>query len=247
LAFTPFRRIRQQVPKTHNAPTVNDAAPIAASKPRTRGPHAQRTATMRQRLIDAAIECLHTLGYAATTTQLVMETASVSRGAVLHHFPTKVDLMLAVAQYAATFQNDYIAKRAVEFDDGMSRYLALTECTWEVMRQPPAQALLEIIIAARSDPVLAEHLPPVVASFEKEQRENVWRMARKLGIKDRRMLEIMVRLHVAAMRGMAIDLTWRGDKSNADDAINLLRHYKRRITGELLTMPPDILTKPKND
>ena len=34
-----------------------------------RGPHAERTAAMRQRLIDTAIACIDEVGYAATTTQ----------------------------------------------------------------------------------------------------------------------------------------------------------------------------------
>jgi AcrR family transcriptional regulator len=207
----------------------------------TRGPHAQRTATMRQKLLEAAVDCLHTVGYAATTTQLVVETAQVSRGAFLHHFPTKVDLMLAVAEYAATYQNKYIADRIMDYGEGMDRYLALTETSWEVMRQPPAQALLEIMIAARSDPTLAERLPPVVTAFEAQQRKDVWRMARSLGIKDRRLVEVMSRLHTAAMRGIAIDLIWSGDSGKADESMSLLKYYKRRITGELMTTPPDIL------
>lgn len=68
---------------------------------------------MRQRLVDAAIACLHRVGYAATITQLVMEEAGVSRGAMLHHFPTKVDLIIAVAEAAAAHQNRYVRRRGV--------------------------------------------------------------------------------------------------------------------------------------
>lgn len=213
------------------AKTRSEAAPA----PVVRGPHADRSASMQHRLIDAAITCLHTVGYAATTTQKIIEVANVSRGAFLHHYPAKVDLILAVAEYSATFQNAYIDRRVRDFDPGMARYMALTTATWEVIRQPPAQALLEIIMASRSDPVLAERLPPVIARFEEEQRAGVWRMASKLGIRDRAKLTTMSRLHVAAMRGIAIELRWSGDAVAAEESMRLLNHYKQVFTGELLT------------
>ena len=82
------------------------AAPKAFPAPKlVRSACGPRTAAMQQKLIDAAIQCLYELGYAATTTQLVTDRAGVSRGAILHHYPTKVDLMVAVAEYAARYQN----------------------------------------------------------------------------------------------------------------------------------------------
>src|SRR5579871_3002569 len=95
-----------------------------SAAPIVRGPHADRSASMQQLLIDAAIECLHTVGYAATTTQKIIETADVSRGAILHHYPNKVDLIIAVAEYSATFQNAYVDKRVREFEPLMARYMA---------------------------------------------------------------------------------------------------------------------------
>jgi AcrR family transcriptional regulator len=207
---------------------LRDAGVTETAAPTVRGSNADRSASMQQRLIDAAITCLHTLGYAATTTQKIIETADVSRGAILHHYPNKVDLMIAVAEYAAAHQNAYV-----------DRFLALTDASWEVMSQPPAQALLELIVASRSDAVLAERLPPVVAALEASQREGVWRMASWLGMKDREGVVTMSRLHTAAMRGIAIELRWSGDKAAADASMELLKHYKRIITGELLTKPYD--------
>jgi len=202
-----------------------------------RGPHAERTAAMRQRLIDAAIHCLHTVGYAATTTQLVVETAEVSRGAILHHFPTKVDLMLAVAEYAAGKQNRHVGRILREVPEGIQRYMAITDATWSAMKQPAAQAFLEIMMASRSELELAERLAPVIASLESFQRESVWETARDLGVKDRETVVTMVRLHVAAMRGIAIELNVLGNEQVAEDCMALLNRYKRFLTSELLTKP----------
>ncbi len=190
---------------------------------------------MRQRLVDAAIARLHRVGYAATTTQLVMEEAGVSRGAMLHHFPTKVDLIIAVAEAAATHQNRYVRRRLGAIPPGMDRYLAITEATWEVMREPPAIALIEIVIASRSDPALGERFPAIAAEFEASQREGVWEMARELGVRDQDAIERMVRLHRAAMRGLAIEMLFTGDRAAAEGGMELLEWYKQHLTGNLLT------------
>jgi AcrR family transcriptional regulator len=203
-----------------------------------RGPHAERTAAMRQRLIDAAIGCLYELGYAATTTQVVTDRAGVSRGAILHHFPTKMDLMVAVAEYAAQYQDRTIRKMLADTAPGLTVYMALTWATWEVIIQPPAMALLEVMMATRSDQALAERLPAVVQAFEAKQRADVWRMAQASGISDQPTIEAMVRLHRAAMRGLAIELNLANNPDEVEASIRLLEHYKRWLTGRLVTAQP---------
>lgn len=213
-----------------------NSSPLSDGNGKVRGSHAERSAAMRQRLVEAAIACLHRVGYAATTVQLVMEEAGVSRGAMLHHFPTKVDLIIAVAEAAAAHQNRYVRRRLGAIAPGMDRYLAITEATWEAMREPPAIALIEIIIASRSDPALGERFPAIAAELEASQRQGVWEIARDLGVQDQDAIERMVRLHRAAMRGLAIEMLFTGDKASAEGGMELLEWYKRYLTGTLLTL-----------
>jgi len=202
-----------------------------------RGPHAERTAAMRKRLIEAAIDCLNRLGYAATTLQVVTDAAGVSRGAVLHHFPNKVDLMLAVAEYAAEKQNRLVSRLLANTVPGMDRYLAITMATWEAMTRPPAIALHEIMVGSRSDPELGEQFPAVLENLQKSQLEGVWEQAQSVGITDRAAIEAMCHLHNAAMRGLSIELHITGDRAKADAAMRLLRSYKNDLTGDLVTKP----------
>jgi AcrR family transcriptional regulator len=198
-----------------------------------RGPHAERTAAMRKRLIDAAIDCLGRLGYGATTLQVVTDAAGVSRGAVLHHFPTKVDLMIAVAEYAAGKQNRHVARLLADTEPGMDRYLSITLATWDAMTKPAAVALLEIMMGSRSDPELGARFPAVIEALEKYQREGVWEQAQSAGITDKATVEAMVHLHTAAMRGLALELMFSKDQKKAAGAMKLLERYKGWLTGEL--------------
>ena len=56
---------------------------------------AQKSAMTRDRILDAAINCFVELGYTNVTTAKVASSAGVSRGAMLHHFPSKTELIQA--------------------------------------------------------------------------------------------------------------------------------------------------------
>lgn len=60
---------------------------------------AQKSAMTRDRILEAAISCFINLGYTNVTTAKVASTAGVSRGAMLHHFPSKTELIQAAVEY----------------------------------------------------------------------------------------------------------------------------------------------------
>lgn len=212
---------------------ASDAKTSAPQKV-VRGPHAGRTKAMRSRLIKAAVGCLYEFGYSATTFQTVTDRAGVSRGAILHHFPTRVDLMAAVADYAAAFQDEVVLKAAAETTRETEIFVNITRATWTAMMQPPAMALLEVMMATRGDPELAARILEVTVALETRQRDNVWRFAESLGITDRPRIEAMVRLHRAAMRGLALELSLTRNQTEADESMDLLVHYKHLLAKELL-------------
>ena len=71
----------------------------SSSPAQTRVPQADRSRAMRARLLEATVELLVERGFAGTSTTLVSERAGVSRGAQLHHFPTKNDLVVAAVEH----------------------------------------------------------------------------------------------------------------------------------------------------
>ena len=60
---------------------------------------AQKSAMTRDKILDAAISCFIAEGYTNVTTAKVASTAGVSRGAMLHHFPSKTELIQATVEY----------------------------------------------------------------------------------------------------------------------------------------------------
>src|SRR3974377_1942992 len=59
----------------------------------------ERSADTRRRLLDATVVCLFQLGVTGTKTTEKAERAGVSRGAQLHHFPRKFELVATAVRH----------------------------------------------------------------------------------------------------------------------------------------------------
>lgn len=207
----------------------------ATIAPEARRSQAERTASMRAQLIDAAVDCLNRLGYSATTLSTIAEAAGVSRGGMLHQFPSKVDLMLAVVAYASgADERSHQPPALNDDDDKLAYFMSRTETTWTVLIQEPAMAKLEIMMAARSDKVLAAKLPDMFNSIEENRRLRMWELAQEIGIEDRDAIEAMVGLHMAAMRGLAMELLVTGDRAQVERSFALLKAYKGTLIAGLI-------------
>ncbi len=127
-----------------------------------RVPQADRTRAMRARLMEATVELLVERGFAGTSTTLVSERAGVSRGAQLHHFPTKNDLVVAAVEHLAERRGAELEAAAAQLPGGARRTPAVVDMLGDHFASPVFAAALELWVAARTD----EALLAAVASFE---------------------------------------------------------------------------------
>ena len=127
----------------------------------TRVPQEERTRAMRQRLLEATLQCLVERGWSGTSTTLVSERAGVSRGAQLHHFPTKADLVIAAVEHIATVRRDELAQAAAALPQGERRTREVLELLAEHFTADVFAAALELWVAARTDPQLLAAVGPL--------------------------------------------------------------------------------------
>src|SRR5262245_56941941 len=104
---------------------------------------------MRARLLDATIDCLPELGYAGTTTTEVAERAGVSRGAQLHHFPTKEELVLAAVEHLFHKRNAELLAAFARLPAGTDRPAAAIDLLWKIIGADTFYAWLELAVAGR--------------------------------------------------------------------------------------------------
>jgi AcrR family transcriptional regulator len=119
---------------------------------------AERTAAMRQRLLDATVDCLVTYGYAGTTTSRVAEMAGVTRGAQIHHFRSKEDLVIAAVEHLAGQRMQRAIDELWRIKASEDTPSAILDFLWEVHRSKLFVAAVELWIAARTDAALATQI-----------------------------------------------------------------------------------------
>jgi AcrR family transcriptional regulator len=127
----------------------------------TRVPQEERTRAMRARLLEATVELLVERGFAGTSTTLVSERAGVSRGAQLHHFPTKNDLVVAAVGHLTEVRGQELAEAARRLPGGPHRTRAVLQMLGDHFSSPVFTAALELWVAARTDPALLAAVAPL--------------------------------------------------------------------------------------
>jgi AcrR family transcriptional regulator len=128
---------------------------VMANPPARRRTQAERTAATRAVLLEATVDCLVSLGFGGTTTGEVAHRAGVSPGALLHHFPTKADLLCAAVGHLFDVRQAEFRKAMANLEPGADRVQAGIGLLWSMFSGPTFVAWLELWVAARSDPSLA--------------------------------------------------------------------------------------------
>jgi AcrR family transcriptional regulator len=164
--------------------------------------NAERSATTQARLLDATIECLIERGWAGTSTTEIVRRAGVSRGAQVHHFPAKEDLVLAavehlldrrIREFKATFADLPAAQRS----PAAAMRLMFDRCFHATF-----EPWLELAVAARTDPELHDRF----VQFESRFFETALATFRNLfpdAAADPNFARVALRLTFAVLDGLA--------------------------------------------
>jgi AcrR family transcriptional regulator len=170
-----------------------------AKKRRTQ---AERRAATRTALLDATIDCLIDYGYANTTTNRIVERAGVSRGAQVHHYPTKASLVAEAVRHLAERRTGELLSELEALPEGRNRVKAALDLLWKAHSGPLFQASLELWVAARTDKELRDSLVPV----EREISQRVVEISHEVfgNGGDGAELAANVQTSLAAVQGLAL-------------------------------------------
>ncbi|MBB6124008.1 TetR/AcrR family transcriptional regulator [Sphingobium subterraneum] len=129
----------------------------------------RKSAQMRERIVQTAVDCLVEGGYAGLTTAAVATRCGVSRGAMHHHFPTRLELVGAVVDHVVYhrmrgYLADYFGGIARRKDEPLIELAC--EAHWRSVQTPDYAAWLELASAARTDTELAAIFDPVARRYD---------------------------------------------------------------------------------
>ncbi|WP_432943596.1 TetR family transcriptional regulator [Kribbella sp. CA-253562] len=123
-----------------------------------RAPQQDRSRATRQKLLEASVESLAEVGYAATTVAVVAARAGVSRGAAQHHFPTRADLFEAAVEYMTEVRLAEIRSHAASLPVGAGRTEAIVAMLADVYTGPLFRAALHLWVAASTEEPLRRQI-----------------------------------------------------------------------------------------
>ena len=174
----------------------------AAAPTPQRRTQAERSATTREALLDATIECLVEDGYAGTTTSQVALRAGLSRGAHLHHFQTRNALIAAALDELARKRHAEALAAADRLPSGPERLPAALDIIWSFYASQLFQAALDLWSHARTDPELRAQLVPIERELDRQTMELVRRMFPDAAARPD--FESLVELSIATARGLSL-------------------------------------------
>jgi AcrR family transcriptional regulator len=197
----------------------------------------QRREETRRALLDAAVESLIEVGFARTTTLEVQRRAEVSRGALLHHFPSKAELLVAAVDHLAEMRAREMkafasqlppdgteppaetGRRAEHAPGGDARTGAVLDLLWQCFSGTFFKVSMELRTAARTDPELRR----VLTVAERSLRDRIVAQSRTLfgrSVAEHPGLERTLDLTLQLMIGAAMSSVLHGDTAHLDDLID---------------------------
>lgn len=131
---------------------------------------------VREKLLEAAVDCLIDVGVARTTTLAVQRRAQVSRGALLHYFPSHALLLAASVAELVRRNEQAVARSLANLAKPKEPLEAAVNALAFAARQPAYLAELELWAVARTDAALRHTL----MSAERAARRDIERVSAEL-------------------------------------------------------------------
>ncbi|UOZ03486.1 TetR/AcrR family transcriptional regulator [Amycolatopsis sp. WQ 127309] len=155
------------------------------------------------RIVDVAVRSLVDNGYAATTAFGVQREAGISRGALLHHFPTSEALSAAAVAKLVELNLQAVLDESARTPPGPDLVARGVGVLYRASRQPSFAAELELWAAARAD----EPLRAALLAAERTALVRLYEVIDELFGPDLRRhprYRAMVELTVQLMRGLTV-------------------------------------------
>ena len=189
------------------------------------GWQARKSAATRLQIVEATLRCFSKLGYFHTTTPAIADEAGLSRGAMLHHFPSRMDVVRAAVEHLHAKRLKAFRAAVDGLPAGENRAHAALRAHWEQLRHPLYAVFIELYVAARTDPELADILAPAEEAFIRELRATAREVVPEW--RDRgRNFDIGYDLVICALQGMALNMLRQGATEPSEE---FFRYLEERV------------------
>lgn len=189
----------------------------------------ERSAETRGRLIEAAVDCLFERGYAGVTTAEVAERAGLSKGAQLHHFPSKTLMVVAALEHL--FALRVAASRDLQTSRELptnkkDRLAAVIDLLVPVYHDKVFYAWLELVVASRTDLALREAIGRASERFSVQILE-IWKELFGSPADDPVEFRLVDRFVNGQFAAMALGGILAGGDEDPAESAEIIEHLKK--------------------
>ncbi|GGY05762.1 TetR family transcriptional regulator [Litchfieldella qijiaojingensis] len=169
-----------------------------------------RSRQTQSRIMKATLECILEKGIRATSTVDVARKAGVSRGALVHHYPSKESLMQAALEDLLNKEVDSVRDMAMQVKSGSLNFDTLLQALHEHFKGDMYMVTLEYLTTARTDTAIMDVLQPLAAKFN-ASLEHIWEQLVVSAEHTSHHKRVALNATLCMMRGMGAQSIWRDD------------------------------------
>lgn len=207
--------------------------------PRPGSRQESKSSEMRETILEATLDCLADHGYANTTNSLVCERAGISRGAMLHHYRTRQDLIVATIEYAFYKHLSNFSRMVSNLaeSDRTNRNSAIA-IDWQLCLTREYKAYQELQMASRTNPELRKVFQPRARHHDLVWKEELLKVFPEWR-DDMRKLELSRRLVRSLLDGMSLNREQWKDPSVEWILLGFIADLMKRIRTDDLQFPEE--------
>lgn len=183
---------------------------------------AERSEETRTRILKAAANLIRKRGYARFRTAEVAEEAGLSRGAQLHHFPTKDLLVVATLEYVFEQAQALSRRRASAVNRPRDLIEAVIEDAREFFFSEHFMVAIDIVLSTSTNQSVRKQILDISRKARRPV-ETAWTGALAASGVPGQLASDIVALTLSLVRGMALRTLWDNDPKWFDELFSLWR------------------------
>lgn len=187
---------------------------------------AERSEETRTRILKAAANLIRKRGYARFRTAEVAAEAGLSRGAQLHHFPTKDSLVVATLEYVFEQAQILSRRRASSVNQPRDLIEAVIADAREFFFSEHFMVAIDIVLSTSTDQSVRKRILDI-SRKARRPAETAWAEALAANGVPGPLASDIVALTLSLVRGMALRTLWDNDPKWFDELFALWRKMIR--------------------
>lgn len=197
--------------------------------PSSTNKNAMRSAKTREKVLNATLDQIYECGILSASTPEIVKRAGISRGAMLHHFPSKEQLIAAAVEKLLDDEVALIRNEAAAYAEHKKSIEDFVDFLWERFSGRLFMITMDFLSSARTDEKLREAVIPVSLNFH-ESLNDIWIRFFPHKQKSADQIQLLLNSTLCLMRGMGVQTVIRDDPKYFD---GIREYWKSFIHSQL--------------